>query len=212
MYHQPILQKTLVEATKKNHAVLEQMMFVNQIMNDSLSIQQYMQILTTNYLIHQVFEDRLFKALSPALAIQLKINGRRKLKALISDMDELEIEMPEQNTESQYLEFEESDAAILGCLYVFEVVTLAGDAIAKQLKKNTNFHNLNLGFNYYNVYGNDSVQQWKKFCEVLNKQPVHTHNTTVNAAKKMFYYFAFIQQQAAAYYPAEVKDDFEQVY
>jgi heme oxygenase len=211
MYNKLILKKILEEATKKNHAVLEQMMFVNQIMNDSLSIQQYMQIITTNYLIHQVFEDRLFKALSPAIAIQLKINGRRKLKALISDMDELEIEMPEQNTESQYLEFEESDAAILGCLYVFEVATLTGSAIAKQLKNNTNFHNLNLGFNYYQIYGNDSVLQWNRFCEVLNKQPAHTHNTIVNAAKKMFYYFAFIQQQAAAYYAAELKDDFEQV-
>jgi heme oxygenase len=211
MHHKPILKKTLEEATKKNHAVMEQMMFVNQIMNDSLSIQQYMQISTTNYLIHQVFEDRLFKALSPAIAIQLKINGRRKLNALVSDMDELEIEMPEQNIDTPYLDFEGSDAAILGCLYVFELATLAGDAIAKQLKKNTNFHNLNLGFNYYQVYGNDLAPQWNRFCDVLNKQPVHTHNTTVNAAKKMFYYFAFIQQQAAVYYPAEVTDDFEQV-
>jgi heme oxygenase len=211
MSHKQILQQALIESTKKNHAVLEQMMFVNQIVDGSLSLQQYMQILTTNYLIHQVFEDRLFKALSPANAIALEINGRRKLQALINDMDELEMELPEQSTDSQYLQFEESDAAILGYMYVLENATLNGNILIKQLKENPNLNNLNLPFNYYQVYGNDLVLQWKKFCEVLNSQPEHTYNTSINAAKKMYYYIAFIQQQAAHYYPSEVNDDVEKV-
>ena len=189
-----MLHETLKSATKQNHDNLEQLMFVNNIMNGTLTLQQYKQILTTNYLVHKNFEAFLFDNLSPEIAQQLNIAHRKKLPALIADMEALNIELPILANEEEF-SFEKNDASILGALYVLEGATLGGSVIVKRLKTNPGLSTLNLDFNYYQVYGTELIPYWKTFCAVLNQQREDGYDAAVNSAKKMFDCIASAQLQ-----------------
>jgi heme oxygenase len=89
-----MLHETLKSATKQNHDKLEQLMYVNDIMSGTLTLQHYKQILTTNYLVHKAYEAFLFDNLSTDVAQQLNITHRQKLPALIADMEAVNIDLP----------------------------------------------------------------------------------------------------------------------
>lgn len=184
-----MLQETLKQATRADHDQLEQLMYVGDIMNGNLSLSQYKQILTTNYIVHKNSEQLLFGLLSPEIAEQLDLSRREKLTALQNDMDELHLPEPENDTEE--ITFNNTDAELLGAMYVLEGATLGGSVIIKRLKTSPNFGGLNL--NYYQVYGAQLIPMWKKFCEVLNQQPETSFNNAVNGAKKMFNYIAAVR-------------------
>lgn len=189
-----MLQETLKEATKGNHDELEQLMFVGQIMGGTLSLSQYKHILLTNYLVHQVVETDLYEALSPALAAQLDLAMRLKLPALTADMEEMKLFTPVSQDVLPKFNFEKSDAAILGAMYVLEGATLGGNVIVKRLKNNPEISGANPGFHYYQVYNDQLIPNWKKFCEVLNQQPEHTFNASVESAQAMFGFIAEVQR------------------
>jgi len=189
-----MLHETLKFATKQNHDQLEQLMFVNDIMIGTLTLQHYKQILTTNYLVHKAYETFLFNNLSPETAQQLNISHRQKLHALIADMEAVNIELPNALNEEE-ISLEKSDASILGAMYVLEGATLGGSVIFKRLKSNPELNALNLDFNYYQVYGNELIPYWKTFCAVLDQQGEDSYDAAVNSAKKMFDYIAAVQLQ-----------------
>lgn len=188
-----MLHETLKQATKNNHDELEQLMFVNDIMSGTLSLPHYKQILTTNYLVHKAFEDYLFDNLSAKTAEQLNINNRRKLPALLADMQALQMDIPSPNDDE--LSFDKNDSSLLGALYVLEGATLGGNVIVKRLKTNPELSALNLDFNYYQVYGNELIPYWKTFCAVLDQQAEDSYEAAVDSAKKMFGYIADVQLQ-----------------
>jgi len=190
-----MLQEKLKQATQADHDTLEGLMFVHQIMGGTLNLQQYKQILATNYLVHKRFEDTLVNGLDATTASALGISKRRKLDALAADMLELNMDAPEPNADS--ISFE-NQAEILGALYVLEGATLGGNVIVKRLKINPQLNDLNLGFHYYQVYGESLIPNWKKFVEVLNSQPEDTDDAAINGAKKMFNYIAYVQKQSNA--------------
>lgn len=186
-----MLQERLKEATRADHDRLEQLMYVGDIMSGNLSLAQYKQLLTTNYLVHKNLEQQLFNSLSPGLAQKLDLPRREKLGTLKKDMDELNLAEPENDAED--ISFNNNDVELLGALYVLEGATLGGSIIVKRLKANPNFDGLNL--NYYQVYGGQLIPMWKQFCAVLNQQPESSYDDAVNGAKKMFEYIAAVQQQ-----------------
>jgi len=189
-----MLHETLKQATKNNHDELEQLMFVNDIMSGTLSLSHYKQILTTNYLVHKDFEDFLFDNLSSKTAEQLNAANRKKLPALIADMQALKMDIPSPFY-NQKLNFDKNDVSLLGALYVLEGATLGGSVIVKRLKTNPYLSTLNLDFNYYQVYGNELIPYWKTFCAVLNQQGENGYDGAINSAKKMFGYIASVQLQ-----------------
>lgn len=191
-----MLQETLKQATQNNHDVLESLMFVHQIMGGTLTLPQYKQILLTNYAVHEAFENSLIAGLSAQTAAELDIDHRRKLDALMADISQLQMNLPNIMPPAN-LTFN-NEAEILGALYVLEGATLGGNVIVKRLKVNPNLNTQNLAFNYYQVYGENLIPYWKKFCEVLNKQPEDTYKDSVSGAKKMFEYIAAVQQQSNA--------------
>ncbi len=188
-----MLHETLKQATLPNHNELEQLMFVNEIMNGSLSLQQYTEILITNYIVHNLYEEDLFDKLSPQMAGKLQTEKRKKTNALLADLQELQITPPVAKKEDTT--FKKSDAEILGALYVLEGATLGGSVIVKRLKTNPNLSNLNLNFHYYQIYGSELINNWKSFCEILNQQPEETFEATVAGAKKMFQIIADVQHE-----------------
>ncbi|WP_316829299.1 biliverdin-producing heme oxygenase [Pedobacter aquatilis] len=155
--------------TVEKHKELESLMFVNEIMNNTLSIENYKKLLTVNYIIHQKLENKLANMLDTNIAEQLEMNTRFKLAALEEDLAywkidslslpglDFELFVPEKNT-----------AAVLGALYVLEGATLGGNVIKKHILANPNFTNHEDGLHYYGVYGEKLGAKWKTFVSVLN--------------------------------------------
>jgi len=188
-----MLQEVLKQATSKQHQDLEQLMLVDKIMDGTLSLQEYQQILQTNYIIHAIIEQQLFESLDENLQNELHINSRIKLPALLKDMQELNMDVTETKLNEQINILIGSNAAVLGAMYVLEGATLGGNVIVKKLKVNVNLQKLNLNFHYYQVYGSNLISNWKNFLQVLNTQvDASAYHTSINSALTLFEYFMFI--------------------
>lgn len=193
-----MLQEVLKQATSSQHDQLEQLMFVDKIMNGSLSVEEYKQILLTNYLVHAGLEKSLYEGLDPDLKQELQISHREKLTALKQDLQELNITLPQNNTDKNSIQIPQNNAATLGAMYVLEGATLGGNVIVKKLKINPNLQKLPLNFHYYQIYGADLVSRWKNFCQVLNTTiAAEEYEISVQSALKVFDYFALITQKIA---------------
>jgi len=188
-----MLHEKIKQATEKNHNQLEQLMFVGQIMDGSLTFDEYKRILYTNYLSHAGIEHNLHSNLSEDLKQHLDINSRTKLPALLKDMEEAKITIPDTEPQTSAINTD-SDAAILGSMYVLEGATLGGNMIVKRLKTNTNLAPYNLNFHYYQVYGEKLVEKWKQFISVLNTAvPEQNDEIAVKSAVNMFEHIAALQ-------------------
>ena len=185
--------------TAQNHKKLESLMFVNEIMNNSLSIDQYKKLLTINYIIHQKLENELANMLDSVIAEQLEMKDRLKLNALTKDLDywninsltlpELAFELfiPEKNT-----------AEVLGALYVLEGATLGGNVIKRHILANPNFKNHEDGLNYYGVYGEQLSTKWKNFVSVLNERVEEAdYKRCINSANQTFNNLIRLSEQIA---------------
>lgn len=182
-----MLQELLKEATRPHHDRLEQLMFVNQIMDGSLSAQQYQKLLITNYLSHLYFEDYIFSHLSPHLRNELNIDERVKLPALLKDVEELLIAIPQMPGDADIIPVANDDASLLGAMYVLEGATLGGHVIVKRLLVNPNLQPLDLQYHYYQAYGPDLITNWKQFCQVLNTRVApEDYDKAVKSAGDMF--------------------------
>lgn len=189
-----VLQQILKEATKNKHAELEQLMYVNEIINSTLSLYQYRQILSTNYLVHGQLENKIHKLVSAENALTLKLELRKKAALLKKDLLQIKAVLPDCKTDNTFINFEDEPAA-LGALYVLEGATLGGNVIVKKIKAIPAFIPLDLNFYYYQVYGNNLVAFWKQFCATLNNQPLHVYNQITEGANKMFDYFIYVQKK-----------------
>ncbi|QNN44349.1 biliverdin-producing heme oxygenase [Pedobacter roseus] len=174
--------------TAENHKTLESLMFVNEIVNNSLSIEQYKKLLTVNYIIHQKLENTLANMLDADIAAALEMNSRLKLSALEKDLNywgidsltlpglDFELYLPQKNT-----------AEVLGALYVLEGATLGGNVIKRHILANPNFKDQDGGLNYYGVYGEELSTKWKKFVSVLNERVEEAdYERCINSANKTF--------------------------
>lgn len=180
-----MLQKVLKEATNARHTQLEALMHVKKIMNGTLTPNEYRQILTINYKVHQVVEAPLFLALSPAVADAIHLTKRLKLPALVKDMEEAAVPVTFDFTTSLLFD-KRNDAYNLGALYVMEGATLGGHVINKKLRQNNHLQSLNLGYHYYGLYGEGLMQQWQLFCDVINQQPVENTEMAIRGANDVF--------------------------
>ena len=161
--------------TANRHTALESLMFVNEIMNNSLSIDQYKKLLTINYIIHQKLENKLANMLDANLAEELDMKNRMKLAALEKDLAYWKIDsltLPALNFEMFVPE--KNNAAVLGALYVLEGATLGGNVIKKHILANPAFAEHEDGLNYYGVYGEELGSKWKTFVSILNKTVAET--------------------------------------
>lgn len=188
-----MLQQTLKEATKNKHAALEELMFVKEIMNGTLSVYQYTQIISTLYLVYQQFENKLHSLIDAENTYTLRLEKRKKTSLLKNDLLEVNA-VPGFIVDTYPINFEQ-EAAALGALYVLEGATLGGNIIVKHLKTNPQFISLDLHFHYYQAYGDKVFVFWKKFCETLNKQPLHLYSQIIDGAVLMFEYLIFIQKK-----------------
>jgi heme oxygenase len=185
-----MLHEKIKQATAHLHDQLEQKMFVGQIMDGSLTFEQYQTILNVNYVTHFAVEDFLFSALSDELRQKLDIESRIKLPALLRDFEEINLAVGiSPKTTPGFIDLN-SDASILGAMYVLEGATLGGSVIAKRLKTNEQLLPYNLNYHYYQVYGDQLGLKWKQFLEVLNVIPEAEHEVAIKNAVRLFEHMA----------------------
>lgn len=180
---------TILKAkTAENHQALESLMYVKEIMNNSLSITQYKQLLAINYIIHQKLENKLANMLDKETANKLQMNSRLKLSALEKDLAYWNIDsltLPELNFE--LFVPEKNTAAVLGALYVLEGATLGGNVIRKHILANINFAGAESGLNYYGIYGEELSAKWKRFIQILNESVLEAdYEKCLNSANETF--------------------------
>lgn len=191
-----MLQQKLKEATSTQHDQLEEIMFVQNIMGKNLNHDQYKQILITNYVTHLLYEDAIHHSISSDNAKNLNIDGRYKLNSLKLDLVEANIDsesiIEKFNSLSKIIEFDEATA--LGAMYVLEGATMGGAVIVKQLKLNPNF-TADYQFNYYSIYKENLMPNWKNFVAVLNQVPEDQHQKALNGALYMFEAIAKIAEK-----------------
>lgn len=174
--------------TAEKHKKLESLMFVHDIMNHTLSVNDYKKLLTINYIIHQRLENKLANMLETNLAQELDMNSRLKLNALEKDLAywnidsltlpalDFDLFIPDQN-----------NAAILGALYVLEGATLGGNVIKKHILANPNFKDNGDGLHYYGVYGAELGAKWKKFVSIINEKVEEAdYEVCINSANQTF--------------------------
>jgi heme oxygenase len=201
-----MLHEILKEATRSRHEELEKWMFVDEIMNGSLSMEQYKTILSTNYQVHALLEDRLFGAADQHTAERLDLAQRRKLPALLLDLGEASMDPRELTRNPENIPFRSPDgnfdnAAVLGALYVLEGATLGGNVIVRQLKENPALNILPLGFHYYRVYGADLIPYWKTFCALLNEQIPSVWPAAKAGAMELFRLIIDLQRNNRGIFP-----------
>jgi heme oxygenase len=185
-----MLHEKIKQATAHLHDQLEQKMFVGQIIDGSLTFEQYQTILNVNYVTHFAVEDFLFSGLSDGLCQKLDIESRIKLPALLHDFEEINSAMGiSPKTTPGFIDLS-SDASILGAMYVLEGATLGGNVIAKRLKTNEQLLPYNLNYHYYQVYGDQLGLKWKQFLEALNAVPEAEHEAAIKNAVSLFEYMA----------------------
>ncbi len=182
-----MLQELLKQKTKPYHDHLEQLMFVDLIMDGSLTPPQYQQLLVTNYLSHVYFEEHVFNNLSDNLKSALQINDRIKLPALLTDIAELQLPIPQLPEFLTLKPITVSDASLMGALYVMEGATLGGHVIVKRLLNNVQMQPLDLNYHYYQLYGDTLITKWKQFCHILDSCIApDNYDETIKGAIDMF--------------------------
>ncbi|RDC57843.1 biliverdin-producing heme oxygenase [Pedobacter chinensis] len=174
--------------TAECHATLESLMFVNEIMNNSLSIDDYKKLLTINYIIHQKLENKLANMLDADLADKLDMKNRLKLSALEKDLNYWKIDsLTLPGLDFELFIPEKNNAEVLGALYVLEGATLGGNVIKKHILANPNFGAHKEGLNYYGVYGEELSTKWKTFVSVLNESVVEAdYERCIKSANETF--------------------------
>lgn len=191
-----LLQELLKLQTRENHDQLEELMFVHEIMDKTLTLDQYKTLLMTNYLVHASIEHQIFDSLGVELNENLCVKERYKLNALRKDMQEAGITASDVDLLTTVPAGENffSIAAGLGAMYVLEGATMGGQVIQKKLKANPVFKGFN--FHYYTIYGDKLMARWKSFIAVLNTTvPESDYALVVKSAAETFEYIADVSQR-----------------
>jgi heme oxygenase len=194
-----MLQEKLKNATAKSHDELELLMFVGEIMNKTLTSEQYKSLLITNYLVHSEYEGNIHQMLNDTLKNDLQIEKRSKLESLKLDLEEAGInsaQIDREFVDLPLLNFNYS--SMLGAMYVLEGATLGGNVIYKKLMLNSNLTDLGYKFHYYSVYAADLMPHWISFVKTINIAPQVSEDQAAEGASSMFNAIATISKQVNA--------------
>lgn len=188
-----IMQKLRV-VTRPMHDQVEQLAYVNKIMDGSLSLDEYKRIIRVNYILHWAIETAISKELSEESLIKIQLSGRRKVGYLYSDLVELGL-VGKAASSSVLLEpiayaskiKIRSFAHALGMMYVLEGATLGGMVIKRELAKNAWIAH-KVSFNYYGCYGTLQGSMWKEFKHIIeeNIQTLEDQKDVIAGAKEAF--------------------------
>lgn len=169
----------LKEQTKQQHDETEANLQSQKIFDKSYTLDDYKNLLIHNYKLISRYEPQIHEKLKNYP--ELKLDSRTKIDALKTDLNKLNI-LTESETPAHNLE---NEAEAFGALYVMEGSTLGGNVIAKQLKKNPEFENVD--FNYFGVYGENTGSYWQEFKSIIDEKiSEEQYQDCVKGAKKAY--------------------------
>jgi len=169
----------LKEKTKNHHDETEENLQSQKIFDKSYTIEDYKKLLIHNYKLISRYEPQISEKLKNHPDLNLHL--RKKIDALKTDLQNLNI----STKTDQLTQNLDNEAEAFGALYVMEGSTLGGNVIAKQLKKNPNFEDVE--FNYFGMYAENTGTFWNEFKTVLDREIAEDHyEDCVNGAKKAY--------------------------
>ncbi len=174
-----MISSILKEKTKTHHDDTEARLQSQKIFDKSYTLDDYKNLLIHNYQLISRFEPQIHAKLKQHSG--LKLAQRSKLDSLKTDLQNLNInhDLPAHSDDLK------NEAEAFGALYVMEGSTLGGNVIAKQLKKNPEFENVE--FNYFGVYGAQTGALWQEFKSIIDETITEEqYNDCVAGAKKAY--------------------------
>ncbi len=185
-----MIMQLLKSATKPHHDKVEELAYSNKIMEGTINIEEYKELLLKQHYFHKNIEPFFEKVFSEKEAIRLEVERRKKTHLLKYDLLELGLEEEALNFEQlPHLKIETAEEAI-GAMYVLEGSTLGGAVIRRKLGKNEKIKG-NSSFNYYGCYGEETGEFWKKFImqATIMANTEEKQEVIVNKAIEAFVYF-----------------------
>lgn len=152
------LHDQLKSATHDAHMKMHEHEFLAPL-SGSLDKGQYVEILKGFYDFYGSTE-RVFNAHSKFFEDELT-----PLKTIEKDFSLLAIKTPPESPE--VFEGEDNFSSYIGYLYVKQGSTLGGQMISKHIEKETGLRKRDQ-ICFFNPYGNETGQKWKKFLKLLN--------------------------------------------
>jgi len=178
------IHELLKTETRPHHDSIEKYSFSDNIMDGTLTLDEYKDLIAKNYVFHAEMES----ALESFLKELPEFASRKKTGLLLQDVRELGLEKDSFKKFSPPVFKNYYEA--LGAMYVMEGATLGGAMIYKQLLKNDEIAQAN-SFNYYRGYGAETGIRWKSFLKILSDE-IKTDlqkRDTVSGAIKTFQAF-----------------------
>lgn len=187
-----MVMESLKSATAEIHNQVESLAFSNNIMNGSLTMEQYKWLIWQNYILHASSESLIDKVLPVELKNELNLSKRQKLRLLQRDIHHLNI----TNYSKNLLLDINSAAKSLGVMYVLEGSTLGGAVIRRHLESNPRLSAVTQ-YNFYGCYGQDTGKMWMEFKAVTEKYSVENscEKEIVDSAVNFFQAFGALLKE-----------------
>ncbi len=161
----PSVLNELRSGTQTLHVALEKRL---PFFSDSLDLQRYTRLLAAYYGFYRAMENRL--ANSALIPPGFDLHARLKTQALEQDLRALGIK-PGTLALCPSLPQLNSEASVLGVLYVLEGATLGGNILRKQISDRLGLQAHDGGAFLY-VYGEATGRNWKSFLDFLCAMPL----------------------------------------
>lgn len=181
-----MIRERIKTETHDAHMQLEAISYSSKIMDGTINLNQYQQLILSNYIANISFENT-WDSLPFEVPESLMLNVRSKRQMLQKDLALLGFDAPKVDA---YFNFD-NYAAFMGALYVFEGSTLGGAVICRKLKENPALAHLD--FHFYAAYGERLGMMWKLFLdhliqiedENLVNQSIVSAQNTFNVVEKI---------------------------
>jgi heme oxygenase (biliverdin-IX-beta and delta-forming) len=185
-----MLAQRLKTETRPHHDQVEKLAHSAKIMDGSLSLAEYAELLAAQYWLHLATEPQIGGALGPELSAALAWPLRQKLAWLRTDLAACAPEVLAAPVPAVAQKFQISGVAqAWGALYVLEGSTLGGAVIRRHLAQNPHLAGHVAEFQFYGGYGPLTGERWKQFqTELENWSLAHPaqHDAVVEKATATF--------------------------
>lgn len=152
------------------------------ITDNSMTLQQYKEIIQRNYLIHSNLEHQARSVLDAHQGAPVSYFFHSKLAWLEKDLECLGITKPTHLDQSVMVPQYKSIADLYGYLYVVEGSMLGGRILYNALRKNKKLSAIP-EFHFFKNYGSDVNLRWKTFKNIVedeNDDPASTTRTAID--------------------------------
>lgn len=177
-----MLSEQIKSATKSGHQELEKTVILK--LKAIRSNQDYADVLKYFYTYFTVLESQLEQFIPAALRPYYTL--RRDASYIERDIIELGGSI--ENLPTSYSPAINNFNQAIGALYVLEGSIMGGPYIVKMLQQ----YGMNLGFNFFQGYGDASQEKWQEFTRLINTEITSPEaiEEAIEAAKDTFSQFA----------------------